>query len=376
MERLPNLESCLRLAYEARGGVNLSGIALASYFSRAPTRGRRRSDLEPELIFSRAVRDRLGPGADRAIRLVGQPETWRACERAQPAVPIATREWLAEAALALGRAEGRAVMWALLRAMSELENVAQRLTGSRNSRATVREVLHGVGQRTLRAEPFAALLVRVLKISQAVYAAFRHAGLAHDAAWERVEDRLWSPHPTGRGDERGAYLPSLVQAASGNAHKRLRRNAENGRTAGHAQALLARFASGPGAALWPWRDGEGKLLPQRVDVLAPDAAGLCFFVLLTHVADERRNNGGPAGGLSAPFEEAGFSSAEWLPDRTDDLAVRLLAAGGAARGDLLEELPVLLRATLDAPDGDVARQRLPAMLRWLEENGRELLETP
>ena len=27
-------------------------------------------------------------------------------------------------------------------------------------------------------------------------------------------------------------------------------------------------------------------------------------------------------------------------------------------------------------DGDAARQRLPAMLRWLEENGRELLETP
>ena len=54
----------------------------------------------------------------------------------------------------------------------------------------------------------------------------------------------------------------------------------------------------------------------------------------------------------------------------------MLAAGGAARGDLLEELPVLLRATLDAADGDSARQRLPAMLRWLEENGRELLETP
>ena len=92
MERLPNLESCLRLAYEARGGAHVSGIALASYFSRAPTRGRRRSDLEPELIFSRAVRDRLGPDADRAIRLVGQLDTWRACERAQPAAPIATRE--------------------------------------------------------------------------------------------------------------------------------------------------------------------------------------------------------------------------------------------------------------------------------------------
>jgi len=257
MERLPNLESCLRLAYEARGGAHACGIALASYFSRAPTRGRRRSDLEPELVFSRSVRDRLGPDAGGAIDLVGRTDRWQACEQATPTVPIATREWLAEAALALGRAQGPAVMWALLRAMSELENVAQRLTGSRNSRAVAREVLHGVSQRTLRAEPFAALLVRVLKISQAVYVAFRHAGFAHEAAWERVEDRLWSPHPTGRGDERGAYLPSLVQAASGNARKRLRRNAENGRTAGHAQALLARFASGPGASLWPWRDGDG-----------------------------------------------------------------------------------------------------------------------
>src|SRR5262249_17248301 len=152
-------------------------------------------------------------------------------------------------------------------------------------------VLHGVSHRTLRAEPFAALLVRVLKISQVVYAAFRQAGFDHAAAWERVEDRLWSPHPTGRGEERGAYLPSLVHAAAGNARKRLRRNAENGRTAGHAQALLARFASGPGISLWPWRDPSGKLLPQRLDGLGPDAAGLCFFVLLTHVADERRNAG-------------------------------------------------------------------------------------
>lgn len=376
MERLPNLESCLRLAYEARTSAHPCGIALASYFSRAPTRGRRRSELEPELVFSRPVRDRLGPQADAVIAEVGRPQAWRACGQARPTVPIATREWLAEAALALGRAEGPGVMWALLRAMSELENVAQRLTGSRNSRAVAREVLHGVSHRTLRAEPFAALLVRVLKIAQAAYVAFREAGFDHESAWERVEDRLWSPHPTGRGDERGAYLPSLVQAASGNARKRMRRNAENGRTAGHAQALLARFASGPGASLWPWRDGDGKLLPQRGDALSPEAAALCFFVLLTHVADERRNNGGPAGGLSTPFEDAGFSSSEWLPDRTDDLAVRLLAAGGTARGDLLEKLPGMLRATLDAPDSDGARQRLPAMLRWLEENGRELLETP
>src|SRR5260221_7535 len=247
-----------RLGPVGAGAEEVSGIALASYFARAPSRGRRRSDLEPDLVFSRPVRDRLGGGAEQAIGLAGDPATWRACERVRPTVPIATREWLAEAALALGRAEGPAVMWALLRAMSELENVAQRLIGSRSSRATVREVLHGVGHRTLRAEPFAALLVRVLKISQALYAAFRHAGFAHDSAWAQVEDRLWSPHPTGRGDERGAYLPSLVQAASGNARKRLRRNVEGGRTVQHAATLLARFTSGQGSALWPWRDGAGK----------------------------------------------------------------------------------------------------------------------
>src|SRR5207253_4389130 len=102
MERLPKMESCLRLAYEARGGAQVCGIALASYFSRAPTRGRRRSDLDPELVFSRPVRDRLGSKAAHAIGMAGDPAAWRACEIARPTVPIATREWLAEAALALG----------------------------------------------------------------------------------------------------------------------------------------------------------------------------------------------------------------------------------------------------------------------------------
>src|SRR4051812_35428547 len=183
MEPLPNLESCLRLAYEGRGGAHPCGISLSSYFSRAPTRGRRRSELEPDLVFSPSVRDRLGPKSNEAVGLVVRQDSWRACGQARPTVPTATREWLAEAALALGRAEGAAVMWAMLRAMSELENVAQRLTGSRSTRAVAREVLHGVSHRTLRAEPFAALLVRVLKISQAVYVAFRHAGFDHQKAW-------------------------------------------------------------------------------------------------------------------------------------------------------------------------------------------------
>jgi hypothetical protein len=222
----------------------------------------------------------------------------------------------------------------------------------------------------------------VLKIAQAVYAAFRHAGFAHEKAWAAAEDRLWAPHPTGRGQSAmGAYLPSLVQAASGNARRRLRRNQETGRTHEHAQALLARFSSGPGLRLWPWSDGNGCLLPHRDALLSPEVAGLCFFVLLTHMAGERRSRGGPAGGLSPAFAQAGFGAPEWLPDRTDDLAVRLLAAGaadGVPRGELLDALSSLLRGTLatsDEPMLSRARDRLPELLRWLEENGRELLET-
>ena len=129
-------------------------------------------------------------------------------------------------------------------------------------------------------------------------------------------------------------------------------------------------------------------------------AGLCFFALLAHAASERRSRGGPAGGLSAPLDEAGFGSSEWLPDRTDDLAIRLLsasAASGRPRGEMLEAISTLVRATLagmPAPEGasalrrlgiqlgeddtakmlERARARLPELARWLEENGRELLE--
>jgi hypothetical protein len=155
---------------------------------------------------------------------------------------------------------------------------------------------------------------------------------------------------------------------------------------------LARFVSGEGARLWPWRDAAGGLVPLGNASLSPEAAGACFFVLLTHAAFERRARGGPAGGLSPPFAEAGFASGEWLPDRSDDLAVRLLAAGDApVQPEMLEVLPALLRATLAPRNGvpasldlpaeearamlDSARQRLPGLLRWLEENGRELLET-
>jgi len=220
-----------------------------------------------------------------------------------------------------------------------------------------------------------------------------------------VQDRLWLPYPTGRSGRsgtraRGAYLPSLLQAAAANARKRLKRNAAERRTKDHARALLARFASGPGARAWPWIDGSGRLFPQGEDALSPEMAGLCFFALLAHAASERRSRGGPAGGLSAPLDEAGFGSSEWLPDRTDDLAIRLLsasAASGLPRGEMLEAISTLVRATLagmPAPEGasalrrlgiqlgeddtakmlERARARLPELARWLEENGRELLE--
>src|SRR3981189_3157512 len=234
MESLPQLESCLLLAFDARDAEHASGVSLASWFVRAPTRGRRRSDLDAGLLFPTELRARLGEGADRAIALAMDPASWRTCtvprptvplatrewlaEAApapgkaggvgltpapRPTVPLATREWLAEAALALGKSEGFALTWALLRTVSELESVAQRLLGSRTPRATVRQVLHGVGQRTLRVEPFAAFVVRVLKIAQAAYAAFRHAGHPHGDAWAAVHDRLWMPHPPGRSSRAG-----------------------------------------------------------------------------------------------------------------------------------------------------------------------------
>ncbi len=406
MQPLPQLESCLRLAFDGRDRQHVSGVSLSSWFVRAATRGRKRAAVDAALLFPDELRARLGPDASRAIALAMDPATWRASPSPRPAVPLATREWLAEAALALGQTEGFPLTWAMLRAVSELESVAQRMLGARTSRSTLRQVLHGVGQRTLRVEPFAAFVVRVLKIAQAGYAAFRHAGHPHDAAWQAVQDRLWLPYPTGRSSRsgaevRGAYLPSLLQAAAGNARKRLRRSADERRTQDHARTLLARFASGPGARLWPWADAEGRLLPQAVAALSPEMAGLCFFALLAHAADERRRLGGPSGGLSAALTEAGFASPEWLPDRTDDLAIRLLTAAapaGVPRSELLEAVSSLVRATISsgdafgvaralgklgiemaAPDAEAllsrARGRLPDLARWLEENGRELLET-
>ena len=405
MEPLPQLESCLRLAYDAHDPSHPSGVSLSSWFVRAPTRGRRRSDVDADLLFPTELRARLGSKADAAISLAMDPASWRTSPVPRPSVPLATREWLADAAMELGKAEGFAITWALLRAVAELESVAQRLLGSRTSRATVRQVLHGVGQRTLRVEPFAAFVVRVLKIAQSAYAAFRHAGHAHELAWAMVQDRLWMPHPTGRSSRsgapaRGAYLPSLLQAAAGNARKRLRRNADERRTPDHARALLARFAAGPGAGLWPWVDASGHPLPRSEPGLGPDVAGAFFFALLAQAASERRSRGGPSGGLSAPFAEAGFGSGEWLPDRTDDLAIRLLIAGapaGVPRSDLLEAASVLVRATLqdgaandarmalrragiELADGEAdamlerARARLPDLARWVEENARDLLE--
>src|SRR5256885_2448662 len=231
MQQLPNLESCLRASYEARDERHPCGISLPSYFVRAPTRGRRRSGVEAEALFPPALRDRLGNRASRAIPLAMDPSSWRVDRAPRATIPIATREWLAEAAQGLGNAEGYHLVWGLLRATSELEGVAQRLLGSRLPRAPVRQGLHGVDARTLRVEPFAALLVRVLKIAQAVYAAFREAGHGHEVAWGAVQDRLWSPHPTGRrnrsgGEAPGPDLPSPVPAAPRTPPPRVRKNVE------------------------------------------------------------------------------------------------------------------------------------------------------
>jgi hypothetical protein len=403
MQSLPQLESLSRIAFEAGDAAHPSGVALSSYFVRAPTRGRRRADLDPVLLFPAALRAKLGARADHAIRMSLDAQTWRTCASPRPTVPVASREWLSEAALALGKAEGFSLTWALLGAVSEMEAIALRLLGSRTSRATARQVLHGVSQRTLRVEPFASFVIRVLKIAQAAYAAFRHAGCAHEDAWAGVQDRLWNPHPTGRpsrsgGEARGAYLPSLLQASAGHARKRLRRSADGNRTQDHARALLARFAAGPGAKLWPWVDGAGRLLPHAGSAVTPQMAAVCFFAVLLHAAGERRTRGGPSGGLSAALVDAGFAASEWLPDRTDDLAVRLLAAGtadGAPAGDVVEAMSALVRATvsrngardiasvgrkLELPAAeavavlDRARDRLPGLAQWLEENARDLLE--
>jgi hypothetical protein len=192
------------------------------------------------------------------------------------------------------------------------------------------------------------------------------------------------------------HLPSLLQAAA-NARKRLRRRAEEHRTRGTRAS--SRDSPPDRAPIWPWLDGSGRFLPQG-DALTPEMAGACFFALLAHAASERRNRGGPSGGLSPALAEAGFGSAEWLPDRTDDLAIRLLTAPplvGVPHGEVLEAASVLVRSTLSNSEAvDVssalhrlgidlgvedagamlgrARVRLPALARWLEENARELLE--
>src|SRR5438132_1049245 len=131
MQPLPQLESCLRLAFEARDPRHPSGISLASWFVRAPTRGRRRGELDAALLFPPEVREGLGPAAGAAIALAMDPGSWRSSASPRATIPVATREWLAEAAVALGRSEGFELAWAMLRAISELESTAQRLLGSR-----------------------------------------------------------------------------------------------------------------------------------------------------------------------------------------------------------------------------------------------------
>src|SRR5438105_14726888 len=111
MQPLPQLERCLAICFDGRDERRASGISLGSYFVRAPTRGRRRAELQAELLFPEALRDRLGAAAGPAVERAMDASTWRTCSLPQPALPLATRQWLAEAALALGQAEGFPVMW-------------------------------------------------------------------------------------------------------------------------------------------------------------------------------------------------------------------------------------------------------------------------
>ena len=174
----------------------------------------------------------------------------------------------------------------------------------------VRKVLHGVGaDRALLTEPFAALLVRVLKIAQAIYTAFRHAGE------RRTKPRVWrgpgsslvaaSDRPSREDGRRGARRVPAQPGAG-----RLRETAAGGSTAAPKKAARAstRLRCSRGSprvregSLWPWVDEEGRLLPHAEDELEPEMAAACFFVLLTHVANERRTQN-LSGGLSKPFAE-------------------------------------------------------------------------
>jgi hypothetical protein len=394
MQKLPLLEKALHLAFDARTDGAPCGVSLTSYFARGPTRGRKQQGAEEELIFPAELRARLGEHAGPSIASSLDATRFRSCAKPTAAVPRGDREWLAHAATALGAAETPQLAWALLGAADELERAALKLLGGAAKRQAARRALHGVRARTLHTEPFAALLLRVLLVAQSVYAACRLAGLPHREAWAALEDRLWSAYPTGRSAAsghapRGAYLPSLVLSASAHGRRRSDLSVQQSRTQDHAAALLARFSRGPGGALWPWIDEGGKLVPQGDSAPEPQAAAAFFFVLLTFTASSRRLNGGPARKLPAPFEEAGFGASDWLPDRTDDLALRLLAAAGLAPdAALVASLPLLLRATLTPsiakrqPKARVwplamlerAQARLPLALSWLEENGRELLE--
>src|ERR1051325_823951 len=115
MHPLPQLEQCLRLAFESGDPRHPSGISLGSYFVRAPTRGRRRSELDAQLLFPETVAARA---TQKGIARALDAATWRMCPQPQAVVPVATREWLAKAVMALEQAEGLPMMWALLRAVS------------------------------------------------------------------------------------------------------------------------------------------------------------------------------------------------------------------------------------------------------------------
>src|SRR5947209_14662921 len=67
MQPLPELEHLLSLAFAGADPGHPAGVSLPSYFQRAATRGRRRSELDAELLFPAELQRRLGPSAGQAI---------------------------------------------------------------------------------------------------------------------------------------------------------------------------------------------------------------------------------------------------------------------------------------------------------------------
>ena len=402
--RLPRLATLLGEAYFARGD-SAAGPFLASFFKRKASRGQPPRPLPRELLFPQELRAALG--AD-ALRLVEAPSSWKQCASDEEILPTASLEWLARARRLLAAQEqSRGLSAALQAAYDELHGHA--LLELRPLPAELaRRILDGLFDDVQLVQPFHAVFLKVLAVSQEVYAAARLAGRDHDRAFEFVLERLGGNHPTGQDSERGPYLRSLILGARVNALKRLERNAGKAQRE-RARALLA-SALHRRRELWPWLDAGGRPLPASGGELTLLEVAAAVACALRVIAGDRRGHGG----LRPVFAEAGFAAPEWLADRAEVAALIFdsLAIGGEqdlawetfalddAYGHTAEAVTLLLRATLverprprdgallsakllragsQVAAGEVpemlarAKPRLEDLLRWLEPEARDLL---